>query len=774
MTVNDRRVHVGAALADRAAPRRLTTPTPGTQDPPAPGPTRPMLVAAANRSSLAGGSAAVGHLLLPARQAQWQIAVRARTPVFTVRISPPAGNHPGGRWRSNRCREQFSGMRNEGDKPTFGIRPTFGRWPGERDTDARETFEAALDDPAELRSLIDPDDQPWPPDGDESERHNDRRTQPRDDHPRPHGPHTTVTSGAQAPAPSPLRRPVPAPLVRRGRWPSVAAAGLIGLLIFGGGAAILDTDDAEQPPPASALRAPPAPITAGPVLPAGTERWVADAQAALAAVRDALAVIENAEREWNAMPVGRREGMIPPAVVELQARKASLRQQEATLVADLASVAAVHDSARQVRALEVQLAELQRTVPSPAPPTVDAQRVEDRERMLREQLQTRREELTRWQSGAYTAITTPLPDPPPAEPVATAVINLTRQPEDPTPDNQPASTSGLAPGREPEPEDDQPSDEPDPGEPPDPETAGQVDDTEPGATADVETPSDGTDITDDEQIRPDADIEVPPVGTDANASPVDAAPLPPEPGEPEPAPPDDALTPAHPSEPDVPAEPSIDPDKLYEHLERIDAAVEALDEELDRLKDDLRPQAEHAGGDSSDIGDHRVEPGGSRSISEEDAACECDDTSPDATGGDRSGDDAGDDDATGYDESSDDDMGYDASEKPEVPKETEAPDQSDRPGQSSTDRDVHVAGDLRITGEYDSASGTGHLDITGHLSITDGADTTLEPDSSPVPDAQAPACNPTATPEAPGHDRIATPKTPQPPEYLPGTISATL
>lgn len=109
-----------------------------------------------------------------------------------------------------------------------------------------------------------------------------------------------------------------------------------------------------------------------------------------------------------------------------------------------------------------------------------------------------------------------------------------------------------------------------------------------------------------------------------------------------------------------------------------------------------------------------------------------------------------------------------------MPNEPEAPEQSDGPGESATDGDVHVTGALNITGEYNSASDTGHLDVTGHLSITGGAATALEPNRSVVPDAQAAECDQTATLEAPGHHGTATSHTPQPPEYVPGTISAAL
>lgn len=605
--------------------------------------------------------------------------------IVTICTVHPLRNHPGGCWRCGPYGEQLSGMTNEGDKPTFGTLP------GERErAAARDAFEAALDDPDELRSLIDPD---------ESEHQDDRRAQPPgDDPPRPPGDPTITTSEALAPAPSapppPPRRPAPVRSWRRVRWPSVAATGLIGLLISGVLASLLDTGDAKHPPP-SALQAPRTPITPGPVLPAGAEKWMIDAQVALAEVREALAAIEAAEREWLAQPAGRREGALPPPVVELQARKASLRQQEATLVTDLATIAAVHDSARQVRELESQLAELERAVPnSPAAPTATARRAENRERMLREQLQTRREELTRWQSGAYTAITTPLPDPPPVQPVVGAVVELTQQPDDPTPDDTPDPTVGITPGREPQPADDTPDDDEGTGEPPDPE-ADEADE--------LPTPGDG----DGEQLDPQASV---------GASPVDTLPIP------------AAVEPDSPDSPDVPAEASaspstdsVDPEALYEQLERLDAAVEQLDQELDHTLDELRPHLEHG----SDLGGDRGQP------SEPDEADGVDVSTNDGTTGDEVSTGNG---ATDVDASCECDdtisgggTGSGGADAPNLHAQADVPSSDDlaevseqfNRSASTVAEKVEVTGELHITGHYDSETRTGDVEATGHLTVTD-------------------------------------------------------
>ena len=592
------------------------------------------------------------------------------------------------------------GVRDAGDKPPFGDRPTFGSLPGD---DHDRGVPKAADDLAELEALM--DEGPTATDSPD-DRGGERSPSPADPPAAPSNPRAAAQG-----IPEPLRGPVHPS--SRPRWPSVAAAAVIGAMAFGGVAALIGDDDSTPAIP-PVLQVPGGPVSTGPVLPAGTEQWVADAQLALAKIREELAAIEAVERVWNAQPAGRREGQLPPPVVELHARKALLQQQEARLVADLAAIGAAHESARQVRELEAQLGRLEAVSGGASPPTTAARQVDEREAMLREQLRTEREELGRWESGAQTAVDTPLPELPPVEPVTTAVIDLTRQSEDPTPDNTPDPTTGITPSRELElteiPDGD--GDDPEPDGPPEPDGLDDLSVDEPvpsnaapaqpdgvlapvneavdSASSVVDSAADAVgsvvasaepDVPAGTNIRRDAPVDT---DTDVNAE-VDAR--------------------------HVPADAtSVDPDALYEQLERLDGAVGQLDQELDRTLDVLRPHTEQGGdlGESvEDAGPPETgSPPGSDlggNIAEDDpttgggdAACECDPTAqPPAAGS-----------------------------AVDVPSSSELAETSDKMRETTriVAARVAVTGELHITDfHYDAETRTGDAEINGSLTVTDKA-----------------------------------------------------
>ena len=589
-------------------------------------------------------------------------------------------------------------MRDAGDEPPFGDRPTFGSLPGE---DHDRGVPKAADDLAELEALMDegptatgsPDGRggerpPWPA-GSPAARSNPR-------------------AGAQG-IPEPLRGPLHTS--RRPRWPSVAAAAVIGAMAFGGVAALIGEDDSTPAIP-PVLQVPGGPVSTGPVLPAGTEGWVAEAQLALAKIREELAAIDAAERVWNAQPAGRREGKLPPAVVELQAHKALLQQQEARLVADLAAIGAAHESARQVRELEAQLGRLEAVSGGASPPTTAARQLDEREAMLREQVRTEREELGRWESGVQTAVDTPLPELPPVEPVTTAVLDLTRQSEDPTPDNTPDSTTGITPSRELElteiPDGD--GGDPEPDGPPGPDGLDDLSVDEPVPSNAAPAQPEVVLVPVEEAVDSASSV----VGSAADAVGSEVAPAEPD------VPADTNIRRDAPVDTDtdvdaevdarhVPADAtSVDPDALYEQLERLDGAVEQLDQELDRTLNVLRPHTEQGGdlgvpaedagppetGSSagSDLGGNIAEDDPTTG----DAACECDPTGqPPAAGS-----------------------------AVDVPSSSELAETSDKMRQTTkivADR-VTLTGELHITDfHYDAETRTGDVEINGSLTVTDKA-----------------------------------------------------